>query len=285
MVSELTEKHTPPVVIGGVGGSGTRLVAQCLKEVGFFIGSDLNSANDNLWFTLLFKRIEILNSSEYEFNELVDIFFKGMTGSGQFTEAQINLINKLASLDRDQHPAKWLRERAKSFLSERHIIEPNDRWGWKEPNTHIVIDRLKKAIPNMKYIHVMRNGLDMAHSTNQNQFKLWGEHFIGLNYDVSPYYTLKYWCIVHQRILKICDSMGKDFFLLNYDNFTLYSEKGIKELLQFLELNVTETQINKLTSLIKVPESIGRFRQHGIKIFDESDVAFAKHLGFTTDME
>ena len=285
MISKLLEKYPAPVVIGGVGGSGTRLIAQCLKEVGFYIGSDLNVANDNLWFTLLFKRIEILDVSDSEFDELVDIFFKAMTGSGPFTEVQVNIIKDLASLGREQHPAKWLRERANTLLSEKRMIEPNMNWGWKEPNTHVVIDRLRKSLPNMKYIHVMRNGLDMAHSTNQNQLKLWGKHFIGSNYQISPFYSLKYWCVVHQRVLEIGTSIGNDFLLLNFDNFTMQPEKGIEELLMFLGLDVTTTQINMLSRLIKIPESIGRFKKHGINIFDEADVAFVKQLGFVTDTE
>ena len=43
-----------PVAIGGVGGSGTRVIAEILIQLGFYIGSDLNSANDNLWFMLTY---------------------------------------------------------------------------------------------------------------------------------------------------------------------------------------------------------------------------------------
>ena len=45
-----------PVVVGGVGGSGTRVVAQLLIELGFDMGSDLNESLDDLGFTALFKR-------------------------------------------------------------------------------------------------------------------------------------------------------------------------------------------------------------------------------------
>ena len=45
-----------PVVIGGVGGSGTRVIAEILRELKFFIGNDLNGPLDNLTYTLLFKR-------------------------------------------------------------------------------------------------------------------------------------------------------------------------------------------------------------------------------------
>ena len=45
-----------PTVISGVGGSGTRVIAQILVELGFFIGHDLDRAMDNLSFSLLFMR-------------------------------------------------------------------------------------------------------------------------------------------------------------------------------------------------------------------------------------
>lgn len=37
-----------PIVIRDLGGSGTRVFAQMLKESGLFIGDDLNSELDNL---------------------------------------------------------------------------------------------------------------------------------------------------------------------------------------------------------------------------------------------
>ena len=48
-------------MIGGVGGSGTRVVAQMMSEAGVYIGDLLNEPNDNLWFTLLFRRPWLLN--------------------------------------------------------------------------------------------------------------------------------------------------------------------------------------------------------------------------------
>ena len=47
---------SPPLVIGGLGGSGTRVVADIVLAQGWYLGQDLNRAKDNLLFTLLFKR-------------------------------------------------------------------------------------------------------------------------------------------------------------------------------------------------------------------------------------
>ena len=269
-------------MVGGVGGSGTRLIAQCLKDAGFHIGTDLNSANDNLWFTLIFKRIEILSSTEEEFDELVNIFTSAMTGGRTFSIYQIKLIEALACRHRQQHPAHWLRQRANTLLSEKLEIKEKDRWGWKEPNSHIVLDRLKERLKNMKYIHVARNGLDMAYSKNQNQLKFWGPHFINEEFNITPYYSLKYWRIIHERVLHIGDSMKDNFLFLNYDDFCIKPEKGIKQLFEFLGME-PDSVMSQLVSLVKPPDSIGRFKQHGTEIFAEEDINFVKSLGFDVD--
>lgn len=268
-----------PVAIGGVGGSGTRLIAQLLMELGFFMGSDLNESNDNLWFTLLFKRPGMLSVADDEFDALLRIFVARMTGSAALSEAQAALVNRLAAADRPQHPADWLKLRAASLLSGGPL-QAAGPWGWKEPNTHIVVDRLQQAMPQIRYVHVVRNGLDMAHSANQNQLRLWGAHFIGPGFEVTPYYSLKYWHAVHRRVLRLCEPMGARFLLLNYDRFCVHPEDGMRQLLDFMELQITPSEISRLVRLVRPPASMGRFREHGIDIFDPADVAFVGQLGF-----
>jgi hypothetical protein len=56
----------PPIAIGGMGGSGTRLVALIFEELDFYLGNELNKAKDNLFFNLLFKRKEILREEASE---------------------------------------------------------------------------------------------------------------------------------------------------------------------------------------------------------------------------
>ena len=68
----------PPVVVGGIGGSGTRVIAEMLVELGCHIGDDLNKSLDNLWFVLLFNYPDILNISSEQFDGLLEMFFKAM---------------------------------------------------------------------------------------------------------------------------------------------------------------------------------------------------------------
>ncbi|MEW4154140.1 hypothetical protein Q0N88_30770 [Bacillus thuringiensis] len=43
-----------PVVIGGIGGSGTRVVAKLLKTMGYYFGDSDECTNDNIDFFHLF---------------------------------------------------------------------------------------------------------------------------------------------------------------------------------------------------------------------------------------
>jgi hypothetical protein len=271
---------SPPVAIGGIGGSGTRLIAAMLKELDFFIGSDLNMALDNLWFTMLFKRLATLDCSDDYFFVLSDIFEKGMRCGAVFDENQIRIICGLEFQSYFGDTEQWLRDRVNSLLASRESISKHYRWGWKEPNTHIHLNRLFKYFPEMKYIHVMRNGLDMAFSDNQNQLRLWGGRLLGRDMEVTPYFALKYWRKVHERILNIGSQLGGNFLLLNYDDFCNTPEIGIRNLLDFLEVDTGFGELSKLSRLVNKPLSMGRYLGHDKEQFDPEDIQFVIKMGF-----
>ncbi|MBK1649530.1 sulfotransferase family protein [Rhabdochromatium marinum] len=269
-----------PVAVGGLGGSGTRLIAQHLKDTGFYIGSLLNEANDNLLFTLLFKRTTILSISDADFDALIDIFVKSMTGETDFTPQQLQLAEHLAAQYANPQIKAWLSAHGNPLLYQVHRHKPDNPWGWKEPNTHITLDRLITRFPKLKYVHVMRNGLDVAYSSNQRQLKLWGKHFLGESVAPTPYYALKFWCIIHQRVLAMAESNPGQFMLLNYDNLCAYPEQEIDKLLGFLSIEPSSAVTKQLAKSVQPPTSIGRFRRHDLGQFAEEDIAFVQFLGF-----
>lgn len=273
------------MAIGGVGGSGTRIVAAMLEKLGFFIGGDLNEANDNLWFTLFFKRSEILSASDEEFTRLVRIFISKMTNSVARDERLSRMLNALADRDRPQHTREWLNERVQSFLDRStDTVGGTGRWGWKEPNTHIVIDRMRCCVPRLKYIHVIRNGMDMAFSANQNQLTVWGPTLLGKDFGMTPRHSLKFWCVAHRRILAVAKTMLPDFLLLNYDDMCRAPERSIAALLDFLDVKpAAQDMITDLTQLIRPPESLGRHRHHSRQTFDAEDLAYVRDLGFEVE--
>lgn len=280
VAAQVAPATAAPVAIGGVGGSGTRLIAAMLGTLGFYLGEDLNEAKDNLWFTLLFKRRAISGLSDPAFAELVDCFVAAMTGADIDRSAQIDRLHALAGHDRLQHDAAWLRLRADSMIAALLAPRVPQAWGWKEPNTHVVIDRLRARMPRLRYIHVMRNGLDMAYSTNQNQLALWGPQLLARDVRMSPRDSLAYWCAVHRRVHAWGAAMGTDFLLLDYDRLCAQPRRGVRSLLEFLAIEPAPERIDTLIANVRPPSGIGRYKAHGLDDFAAADVAFVRSLGF-----
>lgn len=276
LISQTDPTHNPIVAIGGVGGSGTRLVASLLMRSGYHLGNLLNKQNDNLYFTLIFKRPEILTLEPDVFDQYLRIFLSSYSG-------YCSLDNTAALIEQAKiaHPLPWSEPVATSLSSclnnRTGTIPP--LYGWKEPNTHVIVDRLYPLIPRLKYIHVIRNGLDMAFSGNQRQALLWGEWLVGFAMEhPTPSYLLKYWCAVHKRILQWAHTDA--FFLLNFDRLAQTPHLVLHELFDFIQLPVTDKHIDELSGLIIPSESIGRFKAHDVSVFDQVDIDYVAELGF-----
>jgi len=226
------EKSRGPVVIGGIGGSGTRVVAEMLAMMGFFLGNDLNSASDNLTYTLLFKRPEWFRKNAHNTRKI----FRGLSilEKSLLTGSPLNLPEKLflhrAVRDMSIHghnkegegKGEWAYDRLAAIKKPRTPdMTKYAGWGWKEPNSHLMISMMKEYFQGYKYIHTIRHGLDMAFSSNQQQLYNWASLFDvalpGNDADI-PRASLKYWIKANQRVCDLVEELGQESVLIiNYD--------------------------------------------------------------------
>lgn len=277
-----------PIAIGGVGGSGTRIVANIIAQSGIFIGNDLNDSLDNLSFSYLFIHYDIFISSDRKFSEIYKCFRNSMTGgasTADFVECD-RLLSYLARCNRP-FPA-----RGSDWVAERHSQLRNSlgsspiqgqQWGWKVPNTHMIIDRLAAIEPTLRYIHVVRNGMDMAFSANQNQLHAWGPMALGPLYEApmsEPARSLAFWCWAHRRIQKIGAQLGSRFLMINFDTLCLAPEEGIRNILDFVGVRTSDENIASLGNAIAIPETSGRANSKDITQFNKDDIEFVRSVGF-----
>lgn len=240
-----------PLAIGGVGGSGTRLIEQMLEAAGYWMGDQLNSTSDDMRFHRWLVSMDAATCTEVRFHELL-----------------VSYLNEVATA---------------RGLDGLGALDTAPAWGWKEPNTHLTIHRIALRIPNIRYVHVMRNGLDMAFSANQQQVQIWGEHLMGHPVDGSPRHSLRYWVLVHRRIEANCMRFGDRFMMLNYDRLCLQPQDELPRLLEFAGIAPSQATLARLLPMIAPPDSIGRYRGHGLHVFDHADVDYVRSLGFDVD--
>ncbi|MDA7840595.1 sulfotransferase [Luminiphilus sp.] len=277
-----------PVVLGGIGGSGTRVVTQLLQSLGFDMGSDLNQSLDDLGFTALFKRPSLWPLEDHlpQLNEALSIYLgsRGQTNTSIPSGKHATRVAQL--LDITRSAGEWidtgdLYERQECLATPS---KPTPLWGWKEPNTHMLLPFLVAALPNMKYIHVTRHGLDMAHSSNQTQLKLWGAHLLGRAVDTnSADDSLAFWCAAHDRLLQVKERSQKQILVLPFESLFEEPDVILTHLCNFLALPESCHPAKAAISTLQKPQSLGRHRNYSpLNVSSDNGKIFRK-LGYPVD--
>ena len=257
-----------PIVIGGIGGSGTRVVTQLLQSLGFDMGSDLNESLDDLRFTALFKRPSLwpLESHQIELEQALRIYLKAR-GQPYAKESTSNTETDFdTTLNAIRKEDSWietgnLEDRLTALCSSQ--TPTSSLWGWKEPNTHLFLPFLLTAMPQLKYVHVVRNGLDMAHSRNQTQLKVWGKQLLNRTISVdSPDDSLAFWCATQERVMGIQAQTPSRVLILRFETLFQEPQVSLARLGKFLKLDAEAQNAQPFLSKIQTPTSFGRYKSH-----------------------
>jgi hypothetical protein len=267
--------------MGGVGGSGTRVGATLLRMLGYYLGDDLNDALDNLWFTLLFKRRSILLEGAAEFRELTSLFCARMAGEADVSPSQRERVLRLAaSPPRLQHTPEWLALRARSFLGAESTRREDQPCAWKEPNTHVVIERLFEQLPDLCYIHFVRHPLDMALSGNQNQAENWGPVILNHDIKLNPKTSLAYWCAAHRRVQALMRQQPDRVLVVDFDALCAAPDSHFDRVTAFLGISALDDVKASFREYCQTPISAGRRRKISLRKFDADDLTYVASLGY-----
>lgn len=256
-------------------------------NAGVYFGPDLIDTNDNVWFTVLFKRPAwYAKAGRNEIFNGLGVFQKAMCGDQNYSLADALFLTK-AAFDIAQNGIEpnrtfaglWPFKRAAKMILHTTSKSP---WGWKEPNTHILLEHVMSYFPSLKYIHVMRNGLDMAYSGNQQQLLMWA-HLYGIDRPNSeaelPKKSLLYWLRANQRIIGLAEELGSERILIvRYDDLCADPVAGIKEILHFL--NLDWANVETLAQVVQPSASSGRHRNMDLTMFADEELESVRRLGF-----
>lgn len=117
----------PPVVCIGRGHTGTRLVSMLMQDMGIHIGQheQINGCEDSLeWVRLIYRMVE-------ESGPVAEM------PTGSFYKSEI-------------------RNTARGILKNGHVA-PGAPWGWKLPETTLLLPMFVDAFPEAKWIHCVRH--------------------------------------------------------------------------------------------------------------------------------
>lgn len=277
------------MVIGGLGGSGTRVVAEILIQSGFYLGQDLNRENDNLLFTYLFKHPRLFSDSIHavhpKHRALFSLHERLFCGRLPLFPGDAYRFAK-AAWDTHRSPTYRWRfglKRLNRLLRARRV-EPGPHWGWKEPATIFHLHGLADFYPEAKYILVMRNGLDMCYSTNSQQHEHWGRSFEVDSQNLSPTERFKFWQRANSATIDTCRKLFDRFLVIRLEELCLEPHRTIRQLLEFAGLRSVQVEPH-IAELPKLPSSQGRYLRHDTSWIDDDCRQTLDELGYGSLLE
>ncbi|MBI1315549.1 hypothetical protein GC167_01635 [bacterium] len=169
------------LLVGGLGGSGTRVFSELLEAMGLMAPALVNRSLDDLIVSTMLSDSTMRTGADPQKMTHFLTEFKTYR-SGQSTEGQID--RWLLALQRTRHPI--LPQKRSELLArfEQWSTAPGIRF-FKEPNLHLFFPELLRADAELKALYVVRDGRYMAHSNNRNQLERWGD-FFGLSNRLAP---------------------------------------------------------------------------------------------------
>lgn len=195
-----------PIVIGGCGGSGTRLAVEMLRRAGVFMGHHLNESLDAMHFV-------------------------------PFLEEKIPaILSETKRLDYalPAHVTPWL-ETLQSLALQHLGGQTPARWGWKNPRSIYILPLILEIYPEMRFIHIIRDGRRMALSSNQNQTNLYYPLLFGEDSLALPLRALRLWARVNEEVAEWgTRELSERYTRVRYED--LLSEEGAAQMLRPLGL-------------------------------------------------
>ncbi|MDH3707827.1 MAG: sulfotransferase [Acidimicrobiia bacterium] len=264
-----------PIVVGALGGSGTRVLGQLLLALDVHIGDHRNHAEDSLTASLLFNRPGDLGDRAERVRRFEQI--------GRLLRGDADRHDRLAVVRAvggiEHPPLRYRLQYATGAVRERGAPERARGWGFKEPNTHLFLDELAEAFARLRFVYVMRHPLDMAFTANLQQLHNWAPHFdVTVPDDPAavPAAQLDLWlAATHRATTRGPELLGERFLALDYEQLLVDPDGGVDGLCRFVGIEPADP--TTLVALVRTPDTSGRFRHEDLSVFrpDQLDAVLA----------
>ncbi|MDD4880380.1 MAG: sulfotransferase [Gallionellaceae bacterium] len=224
---------TQPVLIGALGGSGTRALVNIFRQAGIWMGD---------W---------------------TDPKTEDALAMRAFLAAWFEPI--FTALDRgDKVPARAGQEFLAAMRVHRmHVPDSGQAWGWKNPRNMWLIPFYAGFFPGLKFIHIVRDGRDMALSDNQFLLNSHGDALLGGDWRQNPLRAqLAMWEKGNSYAKLSAERfLAKDHYLpIRYEDLCLDPLATIERMLEFIEAPDAKRLADEFAGLIVPSKRIGAWK-------------------------
>ncbi|MGH7847177.1 MAG: sulfotransferase family protein [Candidatus Binatia bacterium] len=220
----------PPLVIGALGGSGTRVVTLIARHAGWWMG----------------RRVHRKTEDSLAMRPFLNEWFETIL---QFPDISPQIHKRLVT---DFHRA--------ITAHRKGIPSPNAPWGWKNPRNMWLIPFYVSIYPRLKFIHAIRDGRDMSLSRNLFLLKNHGDSLLGPSWKDNPEAAqMEAWRRGNLRAAEAANHCAPgNYFLLRYEDLCLNPRPTVEKLFEFL--GAAGSSIDRAVSEVLPSSGIGRWQ-------------------------
>lgn len=290
-----TLRKSSPIVVTATGGSGTRVVAEILERLGCYMGGNLNFAKDNmdLAYILTGNIPELASGFPFkaghkDFEDRLDLF-ETCFFHDPLSAKDIYKLFKigLGFLKKDKRWAVQTRPASDRLDNTLRIFrlkgaippvrEPS-MWGFKDPDAMYLFWLLKKRYVDFKIIHLVRDGRDMALSTQVKPLMYYGPLF-GIPPHFTPENAFVHWAKANTWIKETCEKHlpPENSLFIQFESLCQTPQIEIDKIAEFIGIDcVDDTGVYSIPRQI---QSIGRWEKSP-ELFDDLDTSALKAFGY-----
>ncbi|VAW53762.1 hypothetical protein MNBD_GAMMA05-1256 [hydrothermal vent metagenome] len=215
-----------PVVVIGFPRSGTTLLLHILISSGKFPEYDFSETH---FFSHYYRRYGSLKNKKNK-----ETFISEIKKSEWFQNSSISIEEIIAHTqsDDDQYESYY-----KNFMALVARQNNKTRWVEKTPYHMLYIPELRKALPDARFILMMRDPRDVTQSVLKYG---WSGGLFGSIIKVAAAWN---WHINHTR--QTLESLGIPYLTVKYEDLTTQTESVLNDLNKFLDLDLDIQELNK----------------------------------------
>jgi hypothetical protein len=146
-------RQASPLVVIGMHRSGTRLLVDVLDRLGVFMGVDRQGDSESVAFMLINEAI--LQQCGAFWSEPMP---------AHFVLSQADAVEQLAARAREALAAQFDQYAGQSGWHRPAPAKELPPFGWKDPRNTFTLPVWKRVFPNLRVIHIVRHGVDVAAS-------------------------------------------------------------------------------------------------------------------------
>lgn len=248
--------NNPPVIILGMHRSGTTMVAESLRRLGLFLGSQ-RDRNCESWFFVK-ANSWILQQARAHWTEPTPC-------STMLEDPKLLSLLKAQIEDLVKSPRFHKYKNFDGILGINHR-PPTGPWGWKDPRNTFTFPLWKTIFPEARIIHIRRHGADVANSlcsrhhyslakTEKRLKRKRSLHKLGFlpkNITNNPRCSnlegaFSLWEEYMMMAERVIDSYSNKTLDLKYEDVLLSPENSLRKISNFSGLSPSEEELKKVS--------------------------------------